>query len=190
MTSIIEKAAEKAGTLSDISDNISNVASITTNVITSIKAIDTTSSDVSTFSALEAQAHASKLVAETIEASGAQVSINLTDTIESANSSVIVDNIFEPTQAEKGIKILQDLNISQTIIDDISAITLSSNGNTVVGSHIDFSSIDSSSNVRIARDAMMDIIFGNDPSATSFISTKSDLGIILHHTGFSNTINA
>ena len=79
---------------------------------------------------------------------------------------------------------------SQSIIDDISAISLSINGDTVVGSHIDFANISTTENVRLARDAMMDIIFGNDPSAVSFITTKENIGITIDHTGFSNTINA
>ena len=58
---------------------------------------------------------------------------------------------------------------------------MAADGNTVLGSFIDFTSIDSS-NVLIARNAMFDIIFGNDPSAVSFISTKQALGITLDST--------
>ena len=81
------------------------------------------------------------------------------------------------TQAEKGIRKLQSLNIAQSIIDDISAISLAIHGETIVGNHLDYTSIDTSANVRIARSAVMDILFGNDPSSVSFITTKQDIGI-------------
>jgi hypothetical protein len=178
---ILETAALTTGTSIDASA-VENVAQITVSVVSTIQAIDTTSTDTSTFAELETITYAATTLGDAIEASGVDVSVNVTQSVADASGTVDTDNIFEPTQSEKGIKKLQDLNIAQSIINDISAISLSSDGSTVVGSHIDFSSIDTSSNVLIARNAMMDIIFGNDPSAVSFVSTKANLGIILDST--------
>ena len=127
-------------------------------------------------------AHAAKEMGETIKSSGANTTISVEQSISDVSGVVDTDNLFEPTQAEKGVRKLQQLSISQTVIDDISAVSLNESGNTVVGAHIDFTSIDTSANVRVARSAMMDILFGNDPSAVSFVTTKADIGIILDST--------
>ena len=171
--SIIQSTAETTGA-SFTFEEITNVASIASSIVTTIKSVDTNNTDTSTFSKLEEMTYASEKMAEVIEASGNSITIDIAKSIEDVSGQVDSDNLFEPTQAEKGIRKLQALGISQSVIDDISAISLNINGETIVGNHLDYSSIDSSANVRIARNAVMDILFENDPSAVSFITTKDD----------------
>ena len=189
MMSIIINTATVSST-SVVFNEIQNIASITTSVVAKIDTIDTENTDVSTFSKLEEISVASENVAETIEDSGSSTTIDVDSAINDASGSVDTDNLFEPTRAEKGIRKLKQPNIADSIINDISAISLDLSGDTVIGSHLDYDSIDTSANVRIARSAVMDILFGNDPSAVSFITTKEDIGILIDHTGYSNTINA
>ena len=76
---------------------------------------------------------------------------------------------------------MRKLDISESIITNINNVSLDISG-TVIPSLIDFSTISDESNVRAARKGMLDILLGNDPSCVSFMTTKTDLGILLDNT--------
>ena len=124
------------------------------------------------------------------------ISINVTSVVEDVSNSGIIDldAIFIPTRAEKGIIKLRKIQstLTESIIQDISAITLDNSSNSVVnnlfgtgdGLSIDIEDIpDTDGTIRPqVLNAISDIIFGNDPSAVSFIVPKSKLGLTLDST--------
>ena len=104
--------------------------------------------------------------------------------LTNVEGTINTDNLIEPTRAEKGARVLRSLNISDASINAINAVSLADTG-TVIPPLLNFQAIninDGSGNVRLARKAMLDILFGNDPSCVSFMTNKNDLGILLDST--------
>ena len=98
-------------------------------------------------------------------------------TVSSVEGSINTDNLVEPTRAEKGERVLRELGITEDVISAINAVSLDISG-TKIPSLINFGEIDTADNIRLARNGMLDILFGNDASCASFITTKTDLGIL------------
>jgi hypothetical protein len=145
---------------------------------------------------IEVSYAASKIV-ETLEASGAEISVNVVNEItEASNNDIVqIDSVFIPTRPEKGIiKIRANAlaTITEEIIQDISSIVLSSENDELIsnilgdgaGASLTIGTVeDPSGTVRpIVLNAISDIIFGNNESVKSFIAPKSDLGISLDST--------
>ena len=81
LKTIIETAAVSTGTSIDASA-VENVATIASSVVTEIQAVDTTSTETTTFSNLETIAYAATTLADTIEASGADINVDVAQSLQ------------------------------------------------------------------------------------------------------------
>ena len=80
--------------------------------------------------------YAAGIIASTLEASGGDVEVSVSQVVEEASSNdvVNVDSIFIPTRGERGVITLRDNSggvITEGIIQDISSIEISNNDDTV-----------------------------------------------------------
>ena len=152
-----------------------NIASIATSVVSTVKNISTESNDANVFKSMIQVSYAAGIIANTLEASGGDVEVSVSQVVEEAsnNDVVNVESIFIPTRGERGVIALRDNSggvITEDIIQDISSIEISNNNDTVEnilgdgsGSSLTISDLeDPNGTIRpLVLNAICDILFGN-----------------------------